>query len=224
MKIYLLRVTDEHTFFYAEVVEADESRELRDQAQTGGTRGWLSRQYAALQTMLRDSEDGVGLRMRRIWEWLHRRTALDESAIRALRAAHSIEIYHPTSITPAEALAAWERYLAARRRHFLLWFLINLLIAPLTLLIAFFPGPNVIGYWFCYRAACHALALLGIRRAKQLEAHAEATAALDSPLSEASEEQLVHLARDLELSELPLRVERISREVVGERGERVAVS
>ena len=33
----------------------------------------------------------------------------------------------------------------------------------------FVPGPNIIGYWFVYRAICHLLALLGIRRARRQE-------------------------------------------------------
>jgi membrane protein implicated in regulation of membrane protease activity len=28
------------------------------------------------------------------------------------------------------------------------------------------PGPNVVGYWFVYRAFCHLLVLLGIRKAR----------------------------------------------------------
>ncbi|MEJ7711591.1 MAG: hypothetical protein WKF84_17425 [Pyrinomonadaceae bacterium] len=38
-------------------------------------------------------------------------------------------------------------------------------MAPIPLVLAPVPGPNVIGYWFWYRAICHALALMGIRRA-----------------------------------------------------------
>jgi hypothetical protein len=42
----------------------------------------------------------------------------------------------------------------------------NILILPLSVLLAPLPGPNIIGYWFLYRAVCHVLALLGIRKAR----------------------------------------------------------
>ena len=41
----------------------------------------------------------------------------------------------------------------------------NLAISPFTVLLVPVPGPNVVGFWFVYRIVCHALALLGIRRA-----------------------------------------------------------
>ncbi|MEJ7711590.1 MAG: hypothetical protein WKF84_17420 [Pyrinomonadaceae bacterium] len=55
MKIYLLRVTDEHSVFYAEPAPV-EVREMDAQKQDGGLRGWLSFKYANLQRSLIESE------------------------------------------------------------------------------------------------------------------------------------------------------------------------
>ena len=52
-----------------------------------------------------------------------------------------------------------------RRVRHLLGLALNLAISPLTVLLVPVPGPNVVGFWFVYRIVCHALALLGIRRA-----------------------------------------------------------
>lgn len=227
MKIYLLRVTDERNVFYAEAFKknADELREAQLEAQTGaGLRGWLTRKYADLQNALATSESGVGLRMRRTWEWLHRRTSPDETLMRSLRTAHEIELYHPTTVSAGEAKESWSQYLQQRRRFFLLWLVVNALIAPLTLLIAMFPGPNIIGYWFCYRAVCHALALSGIKRARQIETAARAEDNLNFHLSDAGRERIEHAERELGLSELSSYVERIAEKKSAKDDRKLAVS
>lgn len=207
MKIYLLRVTDEQTLFYAEPA-VEEIRETKEEATAGGLRGWLSEKYVSLQKALVESESGTGLRMRRMWEWLQRRMAVDEQMIRSLRVVHQIELHHPSSFSPAQARETWDHYLANRRRHFLLWFVLNLLVTPVTLLLAPVPGPNVIGWWFCYRAICHALSLLGIRRAGEVEYTTRETNSLDVHLAEVDEEHIAHLARDLNLHGLSFYVKR----------------
>src|SRR5262249_54279642 len=51
-------------------------------------------------------------------------------------------------------------------RH-LFWMCVNTVVAPFTVVLAILPGPNVIGFWFLYRAIVHALIVLGIRRARR---------------------------------------------------------
>jgi hypothetical protein len=89
----------------------------------------------------------------------------DEVLLRRLRKAKTIVIYHPSRSTSEDACVEWEKCLASRRVRHLLGLALNLAIAPLSLLLVPLPGPNVVGLWFVYRVVCHALALLGIRRA-----------------------------------------------------------
>ncbi|WP_435005460.1 hypothetical protein P12x_003327 [Tundrisphaera lichenicola] len=85
--------------------------------------------------------------------------------LRRLRTTSSIILHHPRSLTMEQTRSAWKSYLAGRRRHHRIWLAIDLLISPLSVILTPIPGPNVIGYWFVYRSICHALALIGVRRA-----------------------------------------------------------
>lgn len=186
MKVYLLRVNEERAVFYAET-EAVEANELKAEETGDGFFAALGKKYNDLQRALRESESGVGLRMRRAWEWLQRRTSPDESLLRSLRGVSSVELYHPSAMSAAEAREEWGKYLRGRRPGIILWLVLNALVTPITLLLAPIPGPNVIGYWFTYRAICHTLALLGIRRANEIEPETHASTALDFYLERVAE-------------------------------------
>jgi len=145
-------------------------------------RGWLSRSFKKLQDSLNSSESAIGPRVQRAWNWLHTWLAPDEPMLLRLRSAQSLEMEHPSALAQDQATKVWHHYLAGRwSRHFG-WFLVNLIISPLTVLLAPLPGPNVIGYWFLYRAVCHLLILLGIRQAWKRRGQTTfvASAALDS--------------------------------------------
>lgn len=225
MKVFLLRVNDERAIFYGE--NREEERPLFDEsAETSGVRALLSRKYADMQRLLRESESGIGLHMRRVWEWLHRRTAPDEPLLRSLRGAEDapIELLHPADLSGAQAAELWTEYLHRRRRRSTLWLIVNLLITPITLLLAPFPGPNIIGYWFTYRAICHALALLGIRRANDVGVNSQATSALNFYLDDTDEERLASLSQTYELKELNSFVARMMRKRRAPHDEKLAVS
>lgn len=174
MKIYLLHLNDGQQLFYSEGLEAvaedsaSASSHLSQEA-SPGLRVKLERKYKEWQTTLGKAESGMGLRARRIWEWLQQRISHDELLFRDLRSAAAIEFYHPTTMTNIQALAAWTNYLRRRRRYHLLWLTVDALIALLTVPLMVIPGPNIIGYPFAYRAICHGLALLGIRNAQRGE-------------------------------------------------------
>ena len=119
-----------------------------------------------MQTALHGSEGGMGLRLRRFWSWLQRRIPPDEALLRRLRKAGTIVVHHPSTVHERGGAAPSGRSTsrAVEVRH-LLGLALNLAISPLTVLLVPLPGPNVVGFWFVYRIVCHALALLGIRRA-----------------------------------------------------------
>lgn len=202
MKIYLLRFDDERCIFYSEEREIlDVERETH--VPRRGLRGVIERRYKALQKTLTESESGVGLHMRRLWEWLHERTHPDEALLRRLRHVSAPTIFYPLTLTEEAARALWTHYLKNRQRRHLLWFILNALVVPLTLVLTPLPGPNVIGYWFVYRAACHLLALYGLRRARNEQPATQffSTSALDAFVG-VDEEQAARLAEGFGLKHL----------------------
>ena len=204
MKIFLLPISRDHYLFYSEgpesIVEAEkETASLREDF--GGVRKWAERKYESLQAVLLKSESGVGLRMRRVWEWLQRRAGPDESLLRSLRGAEAIKLYHPSDLTKEAARTRWMSYLAGRRRHHTLWLILNGLITPATILLAPIPGPNILGYWFVYRAICHTLALLGMQRATAGEISTE-TFSADALNNTVDEDHWRRIAEAFELQGL----------------------
>lgn len=147
MKIYWLCIgSSERPVFYSELSKLEGEELSGVAAARGGLRGWAEEKYVRMQKYMQESEQGVGRRIRQTWEWLHARVSPHEWLLRSLRNATSIEIYHPTGISTEAARETWEKYIAGRRRHHLLWFAVNAVIAPATLLLMVIPGPNVIGY------------------------------------------------------------------------------
>jgi hypothetical protein len=218
VKVYLLRFDDERCVFYAEGAEAPSEDESAQRRAREGVRGWAERKYQSLQTAISGAESGVGLHMKRAWEWLQRRANPDETMLRSLRNVEMIHLSYPSKMDAAEARVLWTNYLKGRSRHHSLWLVLNALVTPLTILLAPIPGPNIIGYWFLYRAICHLLAVLGVRRAlgEGVETEFLSSGVLDELLEAGSEERLSSVAERLDLKSLEGFMKRASR-VRGER-------
>ena len=210
MKIYLLSLDDERCVFYSEGPET--VAEIETVAPRQGIRGWAERRYKSLQAVLTESEKGVGLRVRRIWEWLQKRIPPDEPMLRALRGVRAVEIHHPLTFTEEETRALWNDYLKSRQGRHMFWFVINAFFSPLTLLLAPLPGPNVIGYWFIYRAVCHMFARLGARnaRSEQVSTKFVSTDALDGSFGATDNERIASLSSNFGLSGLDEFVKRMA--------------
>ena len=162
----------------------------------------------------------------RVWEWLHRRTSPEEVLLRRLRNVSSVELFHPATLTAERAGEMWSDYLARRQRYHRIWLTANLLTTPVSLLLAPIPGPNIIGYWFLYRAICHVLALLGIQRVRaggDLTTIFHASAALDEPLAGSHAEHIARVAADFGLSGLEDYLTRVAAKGVGARDTPLAV-
>jgi hypothetical protein len=132
-----------------------------------GLRGWFERTLAHYKSAWWESEGGVVRWLRGVWDWLHRRTYHDEPLLAHLRHASAVEIAHASVLSRDDAQKLWRTYLASRRRRHGIWFAVNALVAPVTIVLAPLPGPNLIGYWFAYRAVHHGLILAGLRKVKQ---------------------------------------------------------
>jgi hypothetical protein len=218
VKIFLLNLSGERCVFYSEGPEVAAEIETEAVPRTG-IRGWAERRYKSLQAVLTESEQGVGLRVRRIWEWLQKRIPPDEPMLRSLRGVRAIVLHHPLAYTEEETRSLWTIYLKSRQGRHMFWFVINALVSPLTLLLAPLPGPNVIGYWFVYRAVCHLLARLGARNARSEQVRAEflSTNALDGQFSVTDNERIASLSSSFGLSGLDEFVKRSTAKKASER-------
>jgi hypothetical protein len=159
VKVFLIPLDHSKSFFYAE----DDADDATLPSNRVGWRGWIERSSQRVRAALRHPNGRFLRTLQRIWDWLQRRMHPDERLLLALRRAPLIEIYHQASI-PAESVQAdWRGYLRRRLWRHVGWLIFDGLLAPLSAFLWVLPGPNVIGYWFAYRAVLHVLILLGIR-------------------------------------------------------------
>ncbi len=149
-----------------------------------GIVGRFQARYRRFQAAWKHADSGALLWMRHFWDWLHTWAHPDETMLARLRSARAITVRYPALRDAAEVRLAWSTYLGQQWRRHLVWLVVNGLIAPFSVLFAILPGPNLIGYWFAYRAIHHMLVVWGIRRARGNKIATEFVpiAALDIPI------------------------------------------
>jgi hypothetical protein len=199
VKIYLLLIDDEQFFFYS-----DESEAAREQVVDGipaeraasGLAGWLHVRLNRFKMAWHDRRFGVTSWLRRAWDWLHSWSHPDEWMLSQLRTAKIIELHHPTSQTGDEVLAIWQNYVSRQTNRHLVWLAINGAAAPFSIVFAILPGPNVIGYWFLYRAIHHLLIVWGTIRVRRgrVPVSLHPRNALDIPVERDLEGRTTHAA------------------------------
>jgi len=114
-----------------------------------------------------------------------------------LRSTRRVDLDHPASHTEADVARIWHDYLARRWRVHAVCLSYNTIIAPAALALLWpLPGPNLIGYWFAYRAVHHWLILRGIRsvRKGRIATHYHADTTLDQPVKRDPEGKARHAA------------------------------
>lgn len=183
MNVYLLLIDDARYFFYS----ADEEEEDADEAGGPPDGTWTARLTGRLKRFKDDwrhAESGFLGKARQSWDWLHTFIHPQESMLVRLYWVKRIDLHYPASKS-ADVRAIWQGYLRGRFWHHLMWLVINALIVPFVAVLAILPGPNVIGFWFTYRAIHHALISLGIRRARREKVATEfiPSEALDQPVN-----------------------------------------
>lgn len=165
MRAFLLRVAGlRRPVFYTEDVETARFAAKAPSARTA--RGRLERWARSLKAMLLRVGRSGGSWTRTLVGWLLPKAAPDEPLLAALRSTESLEIVYPKLMSEARARRAWLSYLSGRRGGHGVRALVDVILAALTLPLMLLPGPNVIGFWFLWRAATHGLAILGINRAR----------------------------------------------------------
>jgi hypothetical protein len=199
VKVYLLLVNDEQFFFYSDESEVDESQGDNPTPPATGWRGWLEERWYRFQTAWYEADAGVALWARRTWDWLHSLTRPDESLLVRLRATRRIDLHHPASRSREAVAAIWNNYLSRRWRSHVTWLSFNAAIAPPALVLLWpLPGPNLIGYWFAYRAIHHWLIVRGIGavRKQQIPTQFHAERGLDLPVERDEDGKARHAVID----------------------------
>jgi hypothetical protein len=201
VKIYLLSIDRQRFFFYADESEPPDDHSDGDESSREdhtGWKGWLLDRWHRLQSFWEHSESSAVHWTRRIWDWLHSWAHPDETMLLRLRSARRIELHHPASRAAAEVRSLWREYLNHRWWRHLLWMSVNVVVAPATWLLAILPGPNVIGYWFTYRALHHTLIVWGIRRVRsgRIELELRPVVELDWPIEHNEHGKATHAALD----------------------------
>ncbi len=132
--------------------------------------------------------------MKRLWNWLHSWTHPDEAMLARLWSARRVDLHYPATRPGNEVQTTWRDYLKTQQRRHLVWLTVNGAVSPFALALAPLPGPNLIGYWFAYRAIHHLLVVWGIRRVRyeKIPTELHPIAGLDVPIERDDEGRVGH--------------------------------
>ena len=199
MNIYLLSIDHTRFFFFSDESEASHDLEDADDPSKpppAGVYGWIRARTKRFKSAWKHADSGALLWMRRSWDWLHTWEHPDEAMLARLWSDRRIDLHHPSARSADDVRTIWADYLKRQGRRHLVWLIVNGLIAPIAALFAILPGPNLIGYWFAYRAIHHSLVVWGIRRVQRnrIATELHPIAALDLPIERDSEGKMGHSA------------------------------
>jgi hypothetical protein len=199
VKIYLLIINQERHFFYSDIADpADiaEHEPLQDSVPKSGFKAWLIKQIARFREGWDHSQAGPMRWMRRLWDWLHSFAHPDEAMLVRLRTAKQIQLQYPAGRTEVDVAGVWLGYLNQQWWWHGLWLIVNGTIAPFAAFLAILPGPNIIGYWFLYRAVHHGLVVWGISRVlkRTIPTEYHALEQLDIPVEDDASGKATHPA------------------------------
>lgn len=213
----------------APYTEADHDESVDPPAAPGAAPGAWSRMVARFRAMLAEAERerrgaGQGGAERRggLWRAILRRiaeTIAEQRLLWRLRHERHARLAHPLALSPVEAVDAMRAHCAADYTKHRRWLVIDGAITAVTGPLFFFiPGPNIVSWYFAFRAVGHYFSMRGARQGRDVvvwtpEPSAElsditAALALDRP---ARVERLARISRALGLDHLGTFVERVAR-------------
>jgi len=162
VKILYLRPEHGRPFFYVDPFPVADDAEPN-----AGARSWSAAKWAEIEARWKNSPTAAARFSRKAWDWLQASVRPDEPLLARLGSADSVVIHHPTASTEKKTRSAWRRYLAARASTHLLWMIVDAVLAVLTgLVLWILPGPNVVFFWFAYRAYSHYGIVRSLHRAR----------------------------------------------------------
>jgi hypothetical protein len=92
---------------------------------------------------------------------LEAKLAPTERVLKAIASATHFTVYHSSTTGDAAARRDFQTKLGRERAKHLFWFVIDLTISGASLVLAFIPGPNVVGYYPFLRSLSHYRAFIG---------------------------------------------------------------
>jgi hypothetical protein len=171
MTVYLVPVGDRRYQLYVEVP----AEPAADTAPDGAAGGWLSRQVHRFRVTLAEAEqarlrrergepdDGKGL-----WQAILKRIAeavAEQRLLWHLRHQSQATVLHPDDLTGASALVEVLAEFSRDAGKHLRWLVIDGVTVAITGPLFFFvPGPNVVSWYFTFRAIGHFLSWRGARK------------------------------------------------------------
>jgi hypothetical protein len=144
-----------------------------DAASPGG--GWWRRQVDKFRAAIAEAEEerrrqalGQPSERRGLAAWVMARIAeaiAEQRLLWKLRSETEAVLVHPDDLTPGDATRVIRAHLSADHRKHLRWCGIDgLLAAVLGPGLFFVPGPNILGWYFAFRALGHFFSLKGARQ------------------------------------------------------------
>jgi HAMP domain-containing protein len=172
--VYLVPVGGGEYELYCEPAGRDDDR-LDDGPGGGGKRSFWRRQVDRFKETLAEAEAerlrqerGEEVERRGIGRWVIRKIAeaiAEQRLLWHLRHADRVLLIHPDDVPGDEAERIARAHLAADYRKHRNWCVIDGVLAAITGPLFFFvPGPNIIGWYFLFRAVGHLFALRGARQ------------------------------------------------------------
>jgi hypothetical protein len=182
VNVYYLATQDGRRFFY---YDSSEGGAKPDGPKSTGLWGWAERRWGTIQQAMDAPDGGVTRWVGRAWNWLHSFSHPDETMLAQFASTDEVVLHYPASLPIVGVRKAWRRYLNQRARSHRFWTAVNAAAVPFGAVLAILPGPNVIGFWFVYRAVYHYLAVRGVGRVRRgaVPTTWRAEEALDKPVS-----------------------------------------
>ena len=168
MDVFLVPVSADRHELYCETDVGDETEPAHEGA------SWWRRQVARFRAAVAEAEAerrrkdrGEGSERRGIAAWAMGRIAeavAEQRLLWRLRQEPAATLVHPSDVDGGKALELMRREMTADARRHLRWCGIDgLLAAILGPGLFFVPGPNVVGYYFAFRAIGHFFSWKGAR-------------------------------------------------------------
>jgi hypothetical protein len=171
MDVFLVPVSDRRHELYCEVAEPLEP----GGAPAGPSTSWWRRQVDRFRTTLQEAEQerlrrerGEATDSRGIGRWIIRKIAeaiAEQRLLWHLRKTTAARLIHPVEMTGESAMALLRQLVGADYAKHRRWLVIDAVIAAITGPLFFFvPGPNVVSWYFAFRAIGHFFSMRGARQ------------------------------------------------------------
>jgi hypothetical protein len=175
MDVYLVPVGPERYELYCE--SADEAP-VEQQAASGGRLRWFQERFGQVlaavereyerewvrRSQRRHHHDAFFRRLRaRVIRWVAERVA-EQRLLWRLRGQVEVRAYYPSNLRDDGALRVIRNSLSTDSDRHSRWLVFDGVCLLLSGLLAPFPGPNMLAYYFTFRVVGHFLAIRGARQ------------------------------------------------------------